>query len=160
MNRRYKRSVVACAAYRAGESLRDKTNNMTFNYAKRKGVVYSTVMLPAGADPRLANREYLWNEVERVERRKDAQLAREFNLALPHELNAKKRQELLLNFVREQFVSKGMVADVAIHEPVEAHGDHKNNHHAHVMLTLRKANKNGFARTKTREWNAKEQMNV
>jgi MobA/MobL family len=64
-----------------------------------------------------------------LEGRKDAQLAREVNLALPHELDCDARRGLLLNFVREAFVSRGMVADVAVHEPVLAKGDHPHNHH-------------------------------
>ena len=116
--------------------------------------MHADIILPKGAAAFLADREALWTLVERMEGRKDAQLAREINLALPHELDAIQRRELLLNFVREAFVSQGMVADVAIHAPVPEKGDHPHNHHAHILLTLRQATALGLRPVKTREWNS------
>lgn len=154
------RSAVACAAYRAGSKLKDEKNKTVFDYSRRKGVVHSEILLPEDAAPRLADRQELWNEVEQKEKRKDAQLAREINVALPHELSPEERKEFLMAFVQDQFVSKGMIADVAIHAPVKEHGDHPCNHHAHIMLTLRQPHKAGLYRTKTREWNSRDQMKV
>lgn len=147
-------SSVAAAAYRAGERLKDERAGITHDYSRRRGVIYSGILVPPGAAPSLSDRSALWNEVERLEGRRDAQLAREINLALPHELDAGARRELLLNFVQEAFVSRGMVADVAVHEPVLEKGDHPHNHHAHILLTLRQATPSGLRRVKTREWNS------
>lgn len=85
-------SAVAAAAYRAGERLLDQRTGDVHDYSRRRGVVYSEVLLPTGAAPHLRDRERLWHEVERLEVRKDAQLAREINLALPHELNVNARR--------------------------------------------------------------------
>ncbi|HHL33298.1 MAG TPA: hypothetical protein ENJ30_02920 [Desulfobulbaceae bacterium] len=152
------RSAVAAAAYRAGERLQDDRAETVHDYSKRGGVAHTEIMLPEGADARLADRETLWNEVEDMERRKDAQLAREINMALPHELTDEQRLELVRAYVQAEFVDRGMVADVAIHAPQPEKGDHKHNHHAHVMLTLRQADRNGLRKTKTREWNSRDMI--
>lgn len=151
-------SAVAAAAYRAGEKLRDEGTGQEHDYSRRHGVAHSEIMLPADCDERLADRSYLWNEVEASEKRKDAQLCRSVTLALPHELTAEQRLELARTFVQEQFVSKGMIADLAIHEPVAEKGDNPKNFHAHVLLTLRKGTASGLHPVKTREWNARDLM--
>lgn len=151
-------SVIAAAAYRAGERIRDDRTNQLHDYSRRRGVVHSEILLPPGAAGFLSEREALWNHVERMEGRKDSQLAREINLALPHELDAIQRREMLLNFVGEAFVTRGMVADVAIHAPVLEKGDHEHNHHAHILLTLREATATGLRPVKTREWNSDQQL--
>jgi hypothetical protein len=150
------RSVVAMAAYRSGQTLRDERNEVTRDYSKRRGVAHEEVMAPEDAAPFLKDREKLWNHAETLEKREDAQLAREVNLALPHELSAEDRLALVRQFVQEEFVSLGMVADVAVHEPVPPKGDDPRNHHAHVLLTLRKATPEGLAAKKSREWNSNE----
>lgn len=148
------RSAVAAAAYRSGAKLTDSRTGAVHDYAKRRGVAHAEIMLPEGAAPWLADREALWNHAEGIEKRKDAQLAREINMALPHELTATQRLALVRGFVQEQFVGRGMVADFALHEPVPEKGDDSRNFHAHVMLSLRQADAHGFRRVKTREWNA------
>jgi len=148
------RSAVAAAAYRAGEKLRDERQGADHDFSRRRGVEWSAVLLPVGAPAWLRDRETLWNYVEQIEKREDAQLAREINLALPRELTFDQRRETLLAFVQEAFVSRGMVADVAIHSPVLEKGDHPDNHHAHMMLTLRRTTQEGLHRVKTREWNS------
>lgn len=148
------RSAIAAAAYRAGERIKDQKNNVIHDYTRRKGVVYAAILAPSGSAAFLQRRCDLWNAVERMENRKDAQLAREIVLALPHELSAGQRREMLLRFVRAAFVSRGMIADVAIHAPVLEKGDHPHNHHAHVLLPLRQATANGLRKVKTREWNS------
>lgn len=148
-------SAIAAAAYRAGARLRDEGTGIEHDYRRRQGVVHSEIMVPEGAAAWLSDREKLWNHVHAVERRKDAQLAREINVALPAECSAEERRALLQGFVREQFVARGMVADLAIHEPVT--GDQRN-HHAHILLTLRQATPDGLRRTKTREWNSDSQL--
>lgn len=152
LSRSQGRSAVAAAAYRAGEKLQNARDGMEHDYSKRVGVVSAEVMLPAGAPAYLADREVLWNTVEAAEKRKDAQVAREVQLALPHELDTQAREELVRGFVQAQFVDRGMVADVAIHAP-GVKGDTRN-HHAHVLLTTRAVSPDGFE-GKNRDWNAK-----
>jgi hypothetical protein len=149
-------NVVAASAYRAGTRLHDAREGRTQNYSGRQGVAHSEVLLPEGAAAWLADREKLWNEVQRIESRADAQLARELNMALPHELNAEQRLTLVREFVCKQFTSRGMVADIALHEPVVKKGDDPRNFHVHIMLSLRKATKTGLHGVKTREWNSRE----
>ncbi|TRL37601.1 hypothetical protein FM996_02250 [Methylosinus sporium] len=151
------RSAVAAAAYRAGEKLthsRGADRSQVFDFAKRRGVVHTEILLPEGVPKWLGDRQKLWSHVEKIEKRRDAQLAREINLALPAELDHQDRVALLREFVRAQFVSRGMIADVAVHEPVHQHGDDPRNHHAHIMLPLRMAAGNGLRRVKTRAWNS------
>lgn len=154
MKRSAGHSVVAAAAYRAAARLKDGRTGTVHDYSKKRGVAHAEVMTPAAAPAWMQDREQLWSHVEASEKRRDAQLAREINMALPHELTDEQRLELVRGFVAEQFVSRGMVADFAIHTPVRERGDDPRNHHAHVLLTLRKATAQGFHRTKTREWNA------
>ena len=148
------RSVVAMAAYRSGSRLVDGASGRVADFSRRRGVVHAEVMAPEGTAPWLRDRERLWNHVEAMEKRRDAQLAREIDMALPHELPAAERLALVRSFVAEHFVARGMVADIAIHEPVAEKGDDPRNHHAHVMLTLRQATPDGLRAVKTREWNS------
>ncbi|MGM5031152.1 MobQ family relaxase [Tardiphaga sp. 803_E3_N1_3] len=148
------RSVVAMAAYRAGARLKDERRGHDVDYRRRRGVVHAEILAPDDAAEWLLDRESLWNGVEAMEVRKDAQLAREINMALPHELTDGERLGLVRAFVRKQFVSLGMVADFAIHAPVPEKGDDPRNHHVHVLLTLRQAGADGLRRVKTRAWNS------
>lgn len=152
--------AVAAAAYRAGERLVDRGNSEVHDYSRRGGVAHSEIMAPPGSAPWLTDRETLWNTVEAMEVRKDAQLAREFNMALPHELNQDDRLDLVRTFLDTHFVRRGMVADFALHDPLPEHGQSEKNFHAHVMLTLRRATAKGLDPVKTREWNSKELLNV
>lgn len=148
------RNVVAMAAYRAGQALTDESSGRVADFSGRRGVAHTEIMAPEGSAAWLRDRERLWNTVEKMEVRKDAQLAREINLALPHELDDAGRLDLVRSFVAEQFVALGMVADIAIHQPVPEKGDDVRNHHAHILLTLRQATADGLRRVKTREWNS------
>ncbi|MFG1225259.1 MobQ family relaxase [Xanthobacter wiegelii] len=152
------RSVVAMAAYRAGERLYDDKAGRWADFGNRRGVVHREILAPEGSAPWLTDRSTLWNAVEHGEKRRDAQLAREINIALPYELSHAQRVELLRAFVQEQFVGRGMVADVAVHEPVPEKGDNPRNHHAHILLTLRQATATGLRSVKTREWNSDRLM--
>jgi ATP-dependent exoDNAse (exonuclease V) alpha subunit len=144
------RSATAAAAYRAGACIADERSGTAHDYSRRRGVVHTEVLAPPNAPDWMKDRERLWNAVEAVEKRRDAQLSREVQLALPHELDAAQRLELVRDFVREAFVSRGMIADLAVHAP-HASGDERN-HHAHVMLTLRELTGEGFGK-KERAWN-------
>ena len=108
------RSAVAAAAYRAGSRIFDERLRRTFNYSSRPGIIHSEILLPEGAPERWRDRALLWNEVEAVERRKDAQLAREIELALPRELTPAEAVQLVRDFVGAQFVAHGMVADLNV----------------------------------------------
>jgi ATP-dependent exoDNAse (exonuclease V) alpha subunit len=152
------RSVVAMAAYRAGERLKDDRRGIDVDFRRRRGVVHAEILAPEGAAEWLLDRESLWNGVERMETRRDAQLAREINLALPHELGLDEQLALVRSFVLEQFVALGMVADIAIHAPVVEKGDDPRNFHAHVLLTMRQAGGGGLRRVKTREWNSDDML--
>ncbi|WP_170964911.1 MobQ family relaxase [Rhizobium sp. M10] len=152
--------AVAAAAYRAGERLNDRSNNEVHDYSRRGGVVHREILAPPGSAPWLTDRETLWNTVEAMEVRKDAQLAREFNMALPYELNPADRLDLVRTFLETHFVRRGMVADFALHDPIPEQGQNDKNFHAHVMLTLRRATASGLDPVKTREWNSKDLLNV
>jgi len=153
------RSVIAAAAYRAAEALHDAELGRSFNYLAKPGVIHSEILLPAGAPARWLDRETLWNEVaardpssqdetRRVpddpddpdapkrQQRREKQLAREIELALPRELSRTEAIALARDFVREQFVARGMVADLNVHWGQSADGEAQP--HAHVMLTLRR----------------------
>ena len=146
------RSSVASAAYRAGEKLTNEREDITHDYTNKDGVISSHILAPENAPDWVHDRNQLWNKVEAVERRKDAQLAREITVALPCEIDMLEREELLISFVKENFVSKGMIADVAMHMPDKG-GDNRN-YHAHIMLTTRDITPDGFDK-KNRTWNDK-----
>ena len=129
------RSAVASAAYRAAERLHDEQLDRDHDYTAKAGVVHSEIMLPDGAPARWLDRQTLWNEVEAGERRKDAQLARDIELSLPRELGEAEAVKLAQDFVQEQFVSRGMVADLNVHWTKA--GDGEAQPHAHIMLTMR-----------------------
>jgi len=145
------RSAVAAAAYRAASRLHDERLGRDHNFTNKAGVVHSEVMLPEGAPERLRNRETLWNEVEATEKRKDAQLAREIEFAIPREMTKEQGIALARDFVREEFVTRGMAADLNVHWDIGADGQAKP--HAHIMLGLREVGPDGFGQ-KVREWNA------
>lgn len=139
-------SAVASASYRSGEKLYDERSQES-KYYKREVQPETMILAPSNSPSWVQNREFLWNEVERTEKRKDSQLAREINIALPKELSNEQQTELIKGYVQDQFVDKGMVADIAIHR------DDKENPHAHIMLTMRTIDEHGFGK-KNREWNA------
>ena len=151
------RSAVAAAAYRAGAALEDQRQGRTFDYTAKDGVVHSEVLLPDGAPGRWRDRAALWNEVEAIERRKDAVLAREVEFSLPRELSRAEAIALAQDFVRAQFVARGMVADLNVHwtRSKERGGeDGEAKPHAHVMLSMREVDTaaGGFGK-KRRDWN-------
>jgi Ti-type conjugative transfer relaxase TraA len=144
------RSAVAAAAYRSASALEDERLGQTFDYRSKEGVVHSEIIAPDGAPTRWQDRSTLWNEVEAIERRKDAVLAREIEFALPRELSKAEGIALAQDFVREQFVARGMVADLNVHWTREPDGEIKP--HAHVMLSMREIEGDGFGK-KQRDWN-------
>ncbi|MGG1685139.1 MobQ family relaxase [Pseudalkalibacillus sp. NRS-1564] len=141
-------SAVASASYRSGERLEDERTGEVKFY-KRDAQPESMILAPSDSPEWVYDRGRLWNEVESAEKRKDAQLAREINIALPRELSNEHQADLIQNYVQSQFVAKGMVADIAIHR------DDQENPHAHVMLTTRTLTPDGFG-PKNRDWNNRD----
>ena len=149
VSRQSGRTALGAAAYRSGERLQqDGIGGVLHDYSRKSGVVHKEILAPDNAPEWARNRVQLWNEIDRIELRKDAQLAREVEVALPVELGLREQVELLRGFVQAQFVARGMVADIAIHH------DNPQNPHAHVMLTLREIGPDGFG-DKDRDWNQK-----
>jgi len=147
------RSSTAASAYRAAERVVDRRTGEVHDYTRKHGVEHTEILAPAHAPDWARDRSALWNAVEQIERRKDAQVSREVRVALPSELSVEQNRDLVRGFVQEQFVARGMVADIALHAPGRE-GDQRN-HHAHIMLTTREIGPEGFG-AKNREWNAKE----
>ncbi|EEL6674711.1 MobA/MobL family protein [Salmonella enterica subsp. enterica serovar Reading] len=146
-------SSVAAAAYRHGEKMTDEHTGEIHDYSKKKGVSDSVVLIPDGADKRFLKPEYLFNHIEKTEKRKDAQLALEVNISLPTEMTDEQKKALAIDFCNENFVKKGMIADIAFHKL------DSDNPHFHVMLTTRKLTPDGAGfGQKVREWNSKEQL--
>lgn len=140
------RSATAAAAYRAAEKIVDRTTGETWDFTRKRGVFGTAIVAPSHAPVWALDRAELWNRVEESETRRNSQLAREFDIAIPVELNEYDRIELVRDFVQHQFVDRGMVADVAFHD-FESH-----NPHCHVMLTTREITSEGFG-AKNRKWN-------
>ncbi len=149
------RSATAAAAYRAAMAVQDERTGLRFDYTRRRGVVHTEILAPADAPAWMSDRVQLWNAVERVEKRKDAQLAREIQLALPHELTHAQRLDLVRGFAGTEFVGRGMIADISVHAP-DTRGDDRN-WHAHILLTMRELAGEGFGK-KARAWNDTEQL--
>ncbi len=150
-------SVVAAAAYRAGEKLLDERTGDIKDYSRRGGVLNTLILTPDNASQWMLDRQRLWNEVEHREdqsnRRNQAQLARSLELSLPHELTHEQHVELLRDYIKTEYVALGMIADIAIHAPPER-GD-GTNHHAHVLLTMRNIIEGDGFGAKNRDWNQK-----
>jgi hypothetical protein len=142
------KSALSAAAYRHTTTLTDELTGKTYDYTRKRGVLGSEILAPADAPAWAHDRQQLWNQVEKVEKRKDAQLARDFIISLPHELKHEQRSAMLSEFLGKHFVEKGYLCDVAYHRP-HGKGDDRN-HHAHVMVPMRRLSEEGFARTKDR----------
>ena len=135
-------SAVASASYRAGVELEDKRYGKTHDYSKKHGVISADIILPtalaaANAD---IDRSDLWNKAEAAEKRKDARVAREWLVNLPHELSAEDRKELAHTFAQTLADRYGTIADCAIHQPTQKEidrGADPRNYHAHIMFTTR-----------------------
>ncbi|ECO1608755.1 hypothetical protein BSY44_00060 [Salmonella enterica subsp. enterica serovar Paratyphi B] len=146
-------SSVAASAYRHGEKLTDEHTGEIHDYSKKKGISDSVILIPESADLNFLKTGYLWNTIEKSEKRKDAQLAREFNIALPVEMTDEQKKALAIDFCQEHFVKNGMIADIAFHKL------DSDNPHFHVMLTTRRLTPDGAGfGQKVREWNSKEQL--
>jgi len=136
------KSAVAGAAYRAGDVFKSEYDGKTYDYTNKPGVIHTEILLPDHAPREYLDRSTLWNAVEKVEAAKNSQLAREIEIAFPVELSMEQNINLAREYLNEHFVSKGMCADLCIHD------EDKGNPHMHVMLTMRPIEQDG-------QWGAK-----
>ena len=134
VNRSSGRTAVASSAYRAGEKLEDERTGLTHDFTRKDGVAHSEILSNLDIE---IDRGELWNLAEKTENRKDARTAREWVIALPDELDADQRKDLAKDFARSLVDRYDVIADLAIHAPSK--GGNDKNHHAHIMLTTRKA---------------------
>ena len=141
------RSAVECAAYRAGEKLYSEYYGQISDYTRKGGVIHSEILLPPHAPSEYADRQTLWNAVEEVERNKNAQLAYSFDIALQNEFSTDENITIARQFLLENFVSRGMIADFAVHQPDKDGGIA--NPHFHVLCPIRPLNPDGT-------WGAKQ----
>ena len=130
-------TVVNSAAYISGQKLYNDYYGQTHDYTKKSGVVFAEILTPEYVPERLTDRETLWNEVEKVEKSKRAQLAYSFDIALQNELTLDENIELARAFCREQFVARGMIVDLAVHEGKSKNEDEPDNPHFHVLAPIR-----------------------
>jgi len=136
------RSATAAAAYRAGCKIADERTGEIHDYTRKGGVESSDIVLPDGAPEWATDRAALWNAAELAEKRKDACVAREFEVALPSELSPAERRRLALDFAKDMANREGCAVDVAIHAPGRE-GDNRN-YHAHILRTTRKVEADGL----------------
>jgi len=128
------KSAVAAAAYRAGEKIKNEYDGIEHDYTRKGGIVHTEILLPDNAPAEYQDRAVLWNAVEKIEKAKNSQLAREIEIALPIELTKEQNISIVREYVKQHFVGAGMCADFAVHDT------NSGNPHAHIMLTMRPFN--------------------
>ena len=128
------KSAVAASAYRSGEKIKNEYDGVVHDFTRKGGIVHTEILLPQNAPQEFLDRGTLWNSVEKIEKSKNSQLAREIEIALPKELDREKQIELVREYVKENFVKIGMCADIALHDKDDG------NPHAHILLTMRPLN--------------------
>ena len=138
ISRRDGGNAVAAAAYRSASRLTDEASGIVHDFRRKRGVAHTEIMGPPNAPEWIYDRQTLWNAVESIERRRDAQLAREFEIALPVELSLDDHIELIHRYVRREFIAAGMIVDIAVHR------DNDHNPHTHLMLSTRGITAQGF----------------
>jgi ATP-dependent exoDNAse (exonuclease V) alpha subunit len=138
-------NAIRLAAYRSGSRLRSELTGRIHNYTRKKEVLWSEILAPPHAPSWAKDRATLWNAVDRIEHRCDAQLAREVEVSLPLALSPPVHCQLLREWVSEVFVAAGMIADICYHAK-------RGNPHAHILLTLRDIGPEKFG-PKNRSWN-------
>jgi ATP-dependent exoDNAse (exonuclease V) alpha subunit len=149
ISRRDGGNAVAAAAYRSASRLTDEASGIIHDFRRRRGVAHTEIMGPPNAPEWIYDRHKLWNAVESIERRRDAQLARELEIALPVELSLDDHIELIHRYVRYEFVAAGMVVDIAVHR------DDSHNPHTHLLLSTRSITAQGFG-SKEPAWSETE----
>ena len=147
VQRSQRQSAVAAAAYQSGEKLFCEYDQQVKHYPEKRGIVHNEILLPENAPPEYADRNTLWNAAEAVEKQWNSQLARRWVLTIPREIPPDQYAVLVREFCEQQFVSKGMIADFAIHDPHPP----GHNPHAHVLLTMRAMDEHGKWLPKSRK---------
>ena len=147
VQRSQQQSAVAAAAYQSGEKLFCEYDQEVKHYPEKRGIVHNEILLPANAPPEYADRNTLWNAAEAVEKQWNSQLARRWVLTIPREIPPDQYAVLVREFCEQQFVSKGMIVDFAIHDPHPP----GHNPHAHVLLTMRAMDEHGKWLPKSRK---------
>lgn len=159
------RSSVAAACYRSGDIITNEWDGITHDYSRKNWIEHTEIMLPPNAPESFKSRSTLWNAVESAEKSSNAQLAREVEIALPKELTLEQQTALIRAYIQQNFVSQGMCADFAIHNPPVTDSNHRpldmngnpthnpdemtfHNPHAHIMLTMRPLDKDGAWQSK------------
>lgn len=156
VQRSQRQSAVAAAAYQSGEKLFCEYDQQVKHYPEKRGIVHNEILLPPNAPQEYADRNTLWNAAEAVEKQWNSQLARRWVLTIPREIPPDQYAVLVREFCQKQFVSKGMIADFAIHDPHPP----GHNPHAHVMLTMRAIDEHGKWLPKSRKVNALYQKSL
>ena len=131
------KSAVSAAAYRSGEKIENEYDGVVHDYTRKRGIIHTQILLPPQAPAEYYNRSVLWNAVEKMEKAKNSQLARDIEISLPRELPFSRQKQLVIEFVSQTFVDKGMCADICFHDKLDG------NPHAHIMLTMRPINEDG-----------------
>jgi hypothetical protein len=144
------KSALVAAAYRSGQRLHFEREGLMIDYTKRRGVIADGLLIPPEAPTWMADRTTVWNTIETIEKRRDARLARDFTLSLPHQFTELQMHEAVTGFLDKQFVSRGLICDFAIHAP--GIGDRRN-YHAHALVAERPASEAGFSAKKDRGLN-------
>jgi hypothetical protein len=150
------KSAVAAAAYRAGAVLVNPRDGLTHDYSRKKDVQESVILAPNHAPNWVYDRQELWGTVELVENRINSQTARDIEIGLPRELPENVAHDLLIDFVQSRFVQEGMIADISFHKPQASDGGE--NYHAHILLSMRDIEPDGFSKKKNRDWNEQSLM--
>lgn len=145
------KSVIAAAAYRAGEKLYDRETWIIHDFIRKGGVVHREILLPRHAPKEYLDRQTLWESVTKVEKKANAQLARDVEVALPMEFSRELQLAVVREYVQDNFVSKGMCADIAIHD--KGNG----NPHTHILLTTRPLKEDGSWGTKEKKDYARDE---
>ena len=128
------KSAVAASAYRSGEKIKNEYDGIIHDFTRKSGIAHTEILLPQNAPKEFLDRGTLWNSVEKIEKSKNSQLAREMEIALPKELDREKQINLVREYVKDNFVKVGMCADIALHDKNDG------NPHAHILLTMRPLN--------------------
>ena len=136
------KTATAAAAYRSGTKIVDDELGKTHDYTRKGGVAFSEILLCINAPSKYSDRQTLWNEVQKIEKQKNAQLCREVEVALPIEFSRNEQIEVVREYIKKNFTDKGMIADWSLHDKSDG------NPHAHILLTMRPLKPNG-------EWGAK-----
>ena len=139
------KSAVAASAYRSGEKIKNEYDGVVHDFTRKGGIAHTEILLPQNAPKEFSDRGTLWNSVEKIEKSKNSQLAREIEVALPKELDREKQINLVRDYVKENFVKAGMCADIALHDKNDE------NPHAHILLTMRPLNEDKTWGAKSRK---------